>query len=102
VESWYEQYLHRSADVAGLQNWVSVLREGASPLEVQAGILGSEEYWQNHYRDPGRLIAGLYKDVLGRRAWPSEIEQWLRIYRRDSGDRQLLAQQFLTAAQGPP
>src|SRR5262245_22521511 len=44
VQDWYHRYLHRAPDPGGLQTWVSALRCGTDPAEVQASILASEEY----------------------------------------------------------
>jgi streptogramin lyase len=44
VQSYYQQFLHRTAAAAELNPWVSVLLEGARDEQVIAGILGSDEY----------------------------------------------------------
>ncbi len=96
VESWYQQYLHRSADLSGLQSWTTLLRQGASPQEVQANILGSEEYYQKHNNDPAQFIVGLYNDVLGVSPSHTQVGVWLDRYDRDRGDRIRLARHFLS------
>jgi hypothetical protein len=98
VESWYGRYLHRHSDLAGLQNHVSLLRQGIAPDTVLAGILSSQEYYQLHGENAAQFIAGLYVDVWGRYASDSEIDNWLAVLRRFRGDRDALAREFLRAA----
>jgi hypothetical protein len=43
VEGWYQAYLHRSADAAGLAFWVSALQRGTPLGQVLANIAGSDE-----------------------------------------------------------
>jgi hypothetical protein len=97
VQSWYHRYLHRDADPCGLTNWVGQLRFGATPEAVQAGILGSEEYFCQHGHSPVGFVAGLYQDVLGRPACAHEVHTWVcRLHR--CGCRLKLAREFLCAA----
>ncbi len=99
VRSWYHRYLHRAPDPGGLHTWVSALRGGSSPEEVQANILASEEYFCQHGHSDVGFVAGLYADVLGRGARPEEVEDWLcRLRRLDC--RTQLSREFLAAA-GP-
>jgi hypothetical protein len=43
VQGYYQAYLHRSADAAGLAYWVSASQNGTPPEQVLAGIAGSDE-----------------------------------------------------------
>lgn len=97
VQSWYQQYLHRDADLYGLSGWVSVLRH-QGPVAVQAGILGSDEYYHSQGCSPEGVVAGLYADVLGRAANALEIHGWVCSF-ASHGCRVRLAQDFLCAAQ---
>lgn len=45
VESYYEAYLARPADPGGLSYWTGQLQQDNNDELVQAGILGSEEYY---------------------------------------------------------
>jgi len=45
VASYYQEYLHRSADPAGQSVWVGLLEHGTSPEQVIAGFVGSVEYY---------------------------------------------------------
>ncbi|MCE9532007.1 MAG: hypothetical protein K8T89_12910 [Planctomycetes bacterium] len=97
VRHWYQQYLHRDAEPCGLNSWVSVMR-CKGPVAVQVGILGSEEYYLAHGCSPEGFVAGLYADILGRTACPSEIYGWVCQLGR-CGCHATLAQNFLCAAQ---
>src|SRR5262245_51994373 len=66
VTSWYHRYLGRAPDPGGLRTWVSALRCGTDPREVEASILASEEYLCRHGHNGAGFITGLYTDVLGR------------------------------------
>jgi hypothetical protein len=46
VASLYASYLGRPADAAGLSSFVSLLRRGAPPEQVEFDLLSSEEYFQ--------------------------------------------------------
>jgi hypothetical protein len=99
VESWYQIYLRRPADPAGLTDYVNRLRRGAGQLEVQASILGSEEYFRLHGSRPRAWVAGLYADVLDRSPSPREVQNWIQSLNRNGGSRERTAVQFLNAAQ---
>ncbi len=98
VRGFYRDYLHRSPDACGLRGWVDHLRRGASPEWVQAQILGSDEYYEIHGCRPEGFVAGLYEDVLGRRACRQEIHDWVCRLNR-CGCRKRLAEEFLCAAE---
>ncbi|HWB13850.1 MAG TPA: DUF4214 domain-containing protein [Pirellulales bacterium] len=46
VQSYYQAYLSRPADAAGLTYWTSVLVQNDRNSLVQSGLLGSDEYYQ--------------------------------------------------------
>ncbi len=97
VASWYQRYLHRNPEECGLRNWAGLLRCGKSPEEVEAGILGSDEYYHLHGCTPAGYVTGLYVDVLGRTPCHEEVCQWTRQLSR-CGDRIKLAREFLCVA----
>ena len=98
VQSWYQDHLGRSGQLCELGGWARQLRTGATPCAVQAGILGSDEYYHLHGCTASGFVAGLYADVLGRQACSQEIQGWVCRLGR-CGCRQTLAQEFLNAAQ---
>src|SRR5262249_4731500 len=44
VQGWYQSYLHRLGESAGLDFWTAALRQGTQDDQVIAGIVGSDEY----------------------------------------------------------
>lgn len=98
VVDCYSRFLHRPADGYGINYWVSQLHCGGSPLSVQAGILGSDEYWCAHGGSPQGFVVGLYNDVLGRQPRPDEVYLWTTRF-LGCGDRVKLGCEFLSAAQ---
>ncbi len=95
VQSLYQRHLGRPAEPAGLQYWVTVLRQGQAPGDVQAAVLGGQEYYEKHGATPRSFIRGLYSDLLGRDATPPEVEARLGALNQYSGDRIHLAADVL-------
>jgi hypothetical protein len=58
VESYYQQYLGRDADTVGLANFSNFLASGGSEENLQAAILGSDEYFAT--LGVVRVLPGLY------------------------------------------
>jgi hypothetical protein len=77
VNSWYERFLHREADV-GSQAWVQYLRSGQSPESVLSGILASNEYYIVSGGRPASYIQRLYSELVGRPPSPAEFGYWMR------------------------
>lgn len=94
VASFYHDYLGRAPDACGLNGWVVQLRHGMSPLEVEACILGSEEYYCRHGHCPRRFVTALYYEVLGRRPCREEVESLAASLHR-CGCRKTLAYEVL-------
>jgi hypothetical protein len=46
VQGYYQQFLHRAAEPAGLVGWVTQLELGEPDEAVLSGIVGSQEYFQ--------------------------------------------------------
>jgi hypothetical protein len=77
VQSWYMTFLHRSPTLAEIAFWIGQLAGPQTDEDVEAGILGSDEYY--NARGGGTnagFIAALYQDVLGRSPTPAEQAQW--------------------------
>lgn len=87
VAGWYKQYLGRSAYRDELPYWTDQMYQGVPPDEIRAGILASDEYFARRGYTPEGFAAGLYADVLGRKASDSEIQLWAyKLYRGASRD----------------
>jgi Calpain family cysteine protease/Domain of unknown function (DUF4214) len=73
----YQHYLDRLPDPAGLEAWVADLEAGQSDEQMEAGILGSQEYIGNHGHSRQGWLCGLYQDLLGRTPTAAEVQLWL-------------------------
>jgi hypothetical protein len=100
VWKWYQRYLHRRPDPEGLKNCVNQLQSGETPRGVQAGLLGSDEYYQQHGSNPVDFIAGLYTDVLGQRPSQRRLDYWVNRLNQNGDNRQQMALDFLNWARG--
>jgi HEAT repeats/Domain of unknown function (DUF4214) len=98
VDSWYRLYLNRPAEPQGMRDQIARLRRGDSPEEIQAGSLGSDEFYQLHGSRRGAWIAALYTDVLDRYPSRREIGSWMETLDRSGGSRDRTALEFLRAA----
>jgi hypothetical protein len=83
VESWYERFLHRNAELAAA-GWVEALRRGQSPEQTLSSILGSDEYYLRNGSTPQGFIQGLFVDLTGRQPAPAQMDAWLRRVRFES------------------
>jgi hypothetical protein len=99
LEGWYQLYLRRPADAAGLRDYLDRMRRGMGFIEVQAELLGSEEYFRLHGSRTPSWLTGLYMDVLGRTPSRAEIQNWTRALARRGSSRFTVAADFLRAAQ---
>jgi Domain of unknown function (DUF4214)/Divergent InlB B-repeat domain len=77
VQSFYMTFLHRSATLPELAQWLSLFGAGATDEEVAASILGSEEYLASRGGGTNAgFVSALYQDLLGRMPTPAEQAQW--------------------------
>jgi hypothetical protein len=97
IRNWYRRYLNRPPDSAEVNQWVQKLEQGWSMLDVQAGILGSEEFFRRHDRDPARFITALYTEVAGMPPRPDDVRYWLSWLQQANGDRQAVARRSIAA-----
>jgi hypothetical protein len=100
VQSFYQRFLGRQAELSGLQYWVVVLHQGQPPANVLASILGGEEYYLRRGSTPQGFVRGLYKDLLGREPTFAELDTRLAALDWYQGDRIRLANDVLRDA-GP-
>lgn len=79
IQDYYQMLLGRAADPGGLQFWLNLSLSGAPFEQILAGIAASEEYFQRVGGTSDGYVRGLYRDVLGRIAPPSqpEVDYWI-------------------------
>src|SRR4051812_16227050 len=95
IAAMYQRYLGRNPDATGLQGWVQEARRGRN---IQAVILGSDEYYLRRGSTPQGFITGLYVDVLGRVPAANEVQGWLDRLPAIGYNREALAAEFVNAA----
>jgi len=83
VERWFQRYLNRDTGGYG-QYFVDALKAGAEPNEVLAGIVGSQEYYQNAGGTPPAFVRRLYRDLARRAPTDRELGYWEAEVQRQS------------------
>ena len=73
VQDAYHQFLDRLPDPPGLDFWVAFRAEGGSTGQLQAGILGSPEYFDRYGGNNGAFVTALFHDILSRGAEASAL-----------------------------
>ncbi len=56
---------------------------GSSEEDITAGVLGSDQYYQNHASTQTGLVNGVYQDLLGRAPTADELSSALTTYTND-------------------
>jgi hypothetical protein len=78
IQRLYQQLLHRSADSTGLAGSGAFLNQGGSIEQVEAGILGSTEYYDIRGNGtPTGFLTAVYADVLNRSLDPTGQKAWM-------------------------
>ncbi len=75
VDATYVRDLGRSVDPASEAQWISVMRNGVTILDVERTIFVSQEYQNSHLSDLA-YINGVYQAVLGRAADSAGSQSW--------------------------
>ncbi len=100
VRDWYQRYLERDAG-AELTAWVELLRRGSAEIDVEAAILGSDEYFQRCRQNPQRFVSTLYADVASRNPSPQELRRGVDRLTTLGNDRTEYAREFIIASRPP-
>jgi hypothetical protein len=103
INGFYEQYLGRAADQAGLNYWIGVWRTNGGPEQVQAGIIGSPEYYATagklypHLAADAAWVTALYNNLLGRNPDAQGLDYWVNYIQ--SSTKQSVVLGFVTSAE---
>lgn len=87
IKQYYNEFLRRDPEPAGLQNYLNHLANGRSLDFIRDDISNSEEAWRIRIDDT-------YREILGRPAEEEGIRTYLPIMRRDR-NIQWLRDEFL-------
>jgi hypothetical protein len=77
VRSWYERFLGRVPERAGLEGWVAELQQGTAPEAVLSEILGSPEYFTRCGSTPDGFVRTLFQELRGRAPNERELTMWI-------------------------
>ncbi len=100
VRTWYRDYLGREPGPE-LAAWVELLRGGMSPVDVQATVLGSDEYFNQQGRDPQTFVLETLQAVTWQAPSTSLLRQWNDRLTALRGDRFALAREILLTYNQP-
>ncbi|HMC11477.1 MAG TPA: hypothetical protein VKH44_09315, partial [Pirellulaceae bacterium] len=100
IRGWYRDYLGRDVgqDVSALAN---LLRGGMAPTDLQATILGSDEFYSQKGRDPQTFVRETLQAVTWSEPSYSDLQRWTDRLNQLRGDRFALAREILLAGTQP-
>jgi hypothetical protein len=76
INTLYQQYLGRQADQAGTNYWIGIWNATGGPEAVQAGIIGSLEYYNTAGGTDAAWVTALYHNILGRDVDQNGLAYW--------------------------
>jgi hypothetical protein len=95
VDTWYQQYLGRSAQGGEEMGWVNLLVQGRSEADVLSGIFATGEFAQVSGASNEQFVRSLYTDLLKRTASDAEVQGWVQSV--VGAGRQAVAEGFLNS-----
>jgi len=96
IRNWYRDYLGREVGPE-LKAWAELLRGGMSQLDVQATILGSDEFYNEKGRNAQTFIIETLQSITWEEPSTAEVRRWTDRLRVLRGDRFALAREILLA-----
>lgn len=100
IRGWYRDYLGRDPGQE-LPALVQLLRGGMAPLDLQATILSSEEFYWQKGRDPQTFVRETLQAVTWSDPSPDEVQRWTDRLAQLRGDRFALVREILLAQRRP-
>ena len=94
VRMWYRDYLGREPGPE-LTAWVELLRGGMSPVDLQATILGSDEFFNAKGRDPQTFVLETLQAVTWQQPTTQDLRRWTDRLNQLRGDRFALVREIL-------
>ncbi|HVX13123.1 MAG TPA: DUF4214 domain-containing protein [Pirellulales bacterium] len=101
IDQLYEEYLGRSADQSGIAWWTGVWNATGGPEAVQAGIIGSAEFYANagtqypNLSPDAAWVTALYQHLLGRPVDAQGLAYWVNFIQ--TNPRQAVVFGFVTS-----
>jgi hypothetical protein len=75
---WYQQFLGRDPEPNGVAGWISQINGGATMQFVEAGILGSQEFYTKAGSTPQAFVNAAYQKLTGRMPSRRDLYYWSR------------------------
>ena len=100
IRSWYRDYLGREVGPE-LTAWVELLRGGMSQTDVQATILGSDEFYYQKGRDPQTFVLETLQAITWSEPTTTEVRRWTDRLTALRGDRFALVREILLSTGQP-
>ena len=100
IRRWYRDYLGREVGPE-VSAWVELLRGGMSATDVQATILGSDEFYSQKGRDPQTFVRETLQSVNWAEPTYSDLQRWTDRLTQLRGDRFALAREILQSNSQP-
>ncbi|HJT36286.1 MAG TPA: DUF4214 domain-containing protein [Pirellulales bacterium] len=76
VSFFFSNYLHRTADPAGLNFWVAALEASGNEIPVVIGFVTSAEY-QTAHASTAAYVTALYNDILSHAPDTEGLDNWI-------------------------
>lgn len=95
VRDWYRDYLGRDPAPELLSAWTSSLQGGMSPVDVQASILGSDEFFLQQGRDRQTFVLETLQSVTWSEPTVAELRRWTDRLNDLQGDRYRVAREII-------
>lgn len=100
IRSWYRDYLGRDVGPE-LTAWIELLRGGMSQTDVQATILGSDEFYYQKGRDPQTFVMETLQAITWSQPTTTEVRRWTDRLTALRGDRFALVREILLSSGQP-
>ncbi|HVC99240.1 MAG TPA: DUF4214 domain-containing protein [Pirellulales bacterium] len=82
IDPAYQQFLGREPDASGLQFWTAQMRTGLTDERLEAGFIGSREFFDHSGGTNKSWVDAMYQALLGRAAdaqgeayWVAQVDQ---------------------------
>jgi hypothetical protein len=78
IKPAYLEFLGRAADDAGLNFWITQMQNGLTDEHLEAGFIGSQEFYTHSGGTDKLWVDAMYQDLLGRQPDPGGEAFWVQ------------------------
>lgn len=101
LETLFQTILERNPTQREMEAWLSSVRSGQSMRDVQATLLGNNQFFNQCDRDKAQYVSKLHEMLLDREPSRDELDYWTKRYDALQGVRSDVAREFLQSVSGP-